>query len=296
LSILLTITNHRYIHSCMYLKVDDISFSYDGKRSVLKNVSFALPKGETIAVVGASGCGKSTLLRLISGILNTNSNSLSSGKIDINSVSTDEYLKDGKLAFMFQEATLMPNLTVRQNIELPLQIKGVKNHEKVGRLIETVGLTEFSSYFPNQLSGGMKTRVALARSFATEPELLLLDEPFSALDIAWKSKLYIELEKLRELHKTTIVVVTHDVQEALLLSNQVVIIGQLGQIQANYKITTEKSLYNRVHNVSEFLEEVYADYLLPIQKVIMTDGNWNKLTGRADNQVEEKVANGHFKI
>jgi ABC-type nitrate/sulfonate/bicarbonate transport system ATPase subunit len=280
----------------MYLKVDDISFSYDGKRSVLKNVSFALPKGETIAVVGASGCGKSTLLRLISGILNTNSNSLSSGKIDINSVSTDEYLKDGKLAFMFQEATLMPNLTVRQNIELPLQIKGVKNHEKVGRLIETVGLTEFSSYFPNQLSGGMKTRVALARSFATEPELLLLDEPFSALDIAWKSKLYIELEKLRELHKTTIVVVTHDVQEALLLSNQVVIIGQLGQIQANYKITTEKSLYNRVHNVSEFLEEVYADYLLPIQKVIMTDGNWNKLTGRADNQVEEKVANGHFKI
>ena len=280
----------------MYLKVDDISFSYDGKRSVLKNVSFALPKGETIAVVGAYGCGKSTLLRLISGILNTNSNSLSSGKIDINSVSTDEYLKDGKLAFMFQEATLMPNLTVRQNIELPLQIKGVKNHEKVGRLIETVGLTEFSSYFPNQLSGGMKTRVALARSFATEPELLLLDEPFSALDIAWKSKLYIELEKLRELHKTTIVVVTHDVQEALLLSNQVVIIGQLGQIQANYKITTEKSLYNRVHNVSEFLEEVYADYLLPIQKVIMTDGNWNKLTGRADNQVEEKVANGHFKI
>lgn len=208
----------------MYLEVRNIDFSYDGKKNVLESISFNLPKGETIAIVGASGCGKSTLLRLISGLLDVNKNNLSNGKINIDDLSVNDYRKTGKLAFMFQESTLMPNLSVRQNIEFPLRIKGIINIKKVNELIKIVGLSEFADYLPKQLSGGMKTRVALARSFVSEPELLLLDEPFSALDIAWKAELYQELALLKEKHGTTVVFVTHDIDEAMTLAGKHIIV------------------------------------------------------------------------
>lgn len=274
----------------MFLEVNAIDFSYDGKKNVLNRVSFTLPKGQSIAIVGASGCGKSTLLRLISGILTTKNDAHAYGQISIDHASADEYRKTGKLAFMFQEATLMPNLTVRQNIALPLEIKGLKDSAKVDELLNTVGLSEFATYLPKQLSGGMKTRVALARSFATSPELLLLDEPFSALDISWKSKLYVELEKLRELYNTTVVMVTHDVQEALLLSNRVLIVNSCGEIQANYSIETETSLSERVQNVSSFLEEVYSSYFLPIQQAILLDGNRSLATSTEIKEVLNGIA------
>lgn len=258
----------------MFLDVKNIVFSYDGDRKVLDDISFTLSKGETIAIVGASGCGKSTLLKLISGILNTGSTNLSQGSITIDGLSADEYRKAGKLAFMFQEPTLMPNLTVRQNIELPLRINKIANKQKVEDLLQTVGLSEFGDYLPKQLSGGMKTRVALARSFASEPEFLLLDEPFSALDIAWKSKLYNELQLLRVKYKTTAIIVTHDVQEALLLSNIVIVLNHKGVIIAENKVSSSiyKYISDRVLNISSFVEEVYKEHFIPIQQWIMDDG------------------------
>lgn len=253
----------------MFLNSQHINFSYTADKMVLNNISFSLAKGETLAIVGASGCGKSTLLRILSGILpNANGNSLQ-GEISIDGLTSDQYRQTGNLAFMFQEATLMPHLTVRQNIELPLKIKGNTNEQKIRDLIKAVGLEEYSNYLPKQLSGGMKTRVALARSFTTMPELLLLDEPFSALDIAWKSKLYVELEKLREKTDTTVVVVTHDVQEALLLADHVIVMNSFGSIETRKEIKSDYSIMQRVSNISGYMNSVYENYMLPIQDAII---------------------------
>jgi len=253
----------------MFITAENLSFQYTLEKQVINGVSFTLPKSKTLSIVGASGCGKSTLLRIISSILpNAKENQLG-GKISIQGLSPDEYRRSGKLAFMFQEATLMPNLTVMENITLPLKVKGIADSERVATLLETVGLAEYASYLPKQLSGGMKTRVALARSFVTGPELLLLDEPFSALDIAWKSRLYIELERLLERYHTTVVFVTHDVQEALLLSNDVLVLNRVGEVQARYAVTSSKSISERVYDITGFMNEVYADYMLPIQDDII---------------------------
>lgn len=257
----------------MFLNSQNIHFAYIAEKTVLNGISFSITKGETLAIVGASGCGKSTLLRILSGILpNVKGNSLQ-GDILINGLMPDQYRQTEKLAFMFQEATLMPHLTVKQNIELPLKIKGSTNEQKTNDLIKAVGLEEYSNYLPKHLSGGMKTRVALARSFSTNPELLLLDEPFSALDIAWKSKLYVELEKLREKTDTTVVVVTHDVQEALLLANHVIVMNSFGGIETQKEIKSDYSIMQRVSNISGYMNSVYESHMLSIQDAIINGQN-----------------------
>ncbi len=253
----------------MFVNCQHINFAYPVGKTVLNSISFSLAKGETLAIVGASGCGKSTLLRILSGILpNAKGNKLT-GNISIGELTPDQYRQTGKLAFMFQEATLMPHMTVRQNIELPLKIKVKANGQNADYLIKAVGLEDYSDYLPKQLSGGMKTRVALARSFSTTPELLLLDEPFSALDIAWKSKLYMELEKLRLQTGTTVVVVTHDVQEALLLADHVIVMNSFGGIETRKEIKSDYSIRQRVNNISGYMSSVYKSYMLPIQDAIM---------------------------
>lgn len=247
----------------------DISFHYAEGKQVLQNISFDLEKGKTLAIVGASGCGKSTLLRIISGILPcTNSNRLQ-GKILVENQTPDQYRQTGKLAFMFQEATLMPHLTVKENIELPLKIKGSIDPQKVANLIKTVGLEEYANYLPKQLSGGMKTRVALARAFVTEPELLLLDEPFSALDIGWKSDLY---KRLVTLYHTTIIIVTHDVQEAILLADDIIVLNRKGSIQAKFNVKTDISIENRVNDIASFVNDQAFKELFPaLQQAIILE-------------------------
>lgn len=253
----------------MFITAKQIDFHYRDDLRVLRQVSFDVEKGSTLAIVGASGCGKSTLLRIIAGILpHTKVNSLK-GEMTINGMTPDQYRKSGKLAFMFQEPTLMPNLTVKENIEFPLKIKGLQDDDRVSELLSAVGLERFKDYFPIQLSGGMKTRVALARSFVTDPELLLLDEPFAALDISWKSRLYRELERLLEIHKTTVVFVTHDVQESLLLSSNVMVFDSKGSVKAQFEIKSDKSISSRVANIRDFMSEVFVDYMMPIQEAIM---------------------------
>ena len=259
----------------MFVNSQNIKFSYTAEKTVLNDITFSLNKGETLAIVGASGCGKSTLLRILSGILpNTKGNSLQ-GEITIDGLTPDQYRQTGKLSFMFQEATLLPHLTVKQNIELPLKIAGTPNEPKASYLIKAVGLEEYCNFLPKQLSGGMKTRVALARSFcnSTSPELLLLDEPFSALDIAWKSKLYVELEKLREETATAVVMVTHDVQEALLLADHVIVMNRYGGIETRKEIKSDYSIMQRVNNISGYMNSVYESYMLPIQDAIMNGQN-----------------------
>lgn len=282
----------------MFLKAENINFEYAAGKRVLNGVSIALDKSKTLAIVGASGCGKSTFLRIISGILPQIENNTLDGQISINDKTPDQYRKSGKLGFMFQEPTLMPNLTVKENISLPLKITGIKDEKRVEKLLRTVGLEDYANYLPKQLSGGMKTRVALARSFVTGPELLLLDEPFSALDIAWKSKLYVELEKLREQFHTTVIFVTHDVQEALLLSNNVIVLGKSGTILHKDKIQTDFSISDRVLDISNFIKTAtYQEHFILIQKWIMDDGV-RAITGRYEvdkilDRISQVAGNGN---
>ncbi len=265
----------------MFLTCNNINFSYFPEKQVLKGISFSLDKGDTLAIVGASGSGKSTLLKIISGLLSDSGGKNLQGEIIIDGDTPDQYRRSGRLAYMFQEATLLPHLTVKENIEFPLKIKGL-HLEKVSNLLVAVGLDEYSNYLPNQLSGGMKTRVALARSFSTNPEMLLLDEPFSALDISWKSELYVELENLKGKKNTTVIIVTHDIQEALLLCDKVIVLKSNGTIYGEpQKIQSELSIEDRVEDISGFLREVYTQYYIPIQDLFIKDGrrknvNFNK--------------------
>lgn len=230
----------------MYLSVKNISFSYDDSSTVLNDISFDLPKGDTMSVVGASGCGKSTLLRVIADLLSNKNGATLTGSVLVDGITPHQFRKTGKLAFMFQEPALLPNLTVKENIQIPLKILKEKSH-KVDELIEMVGLEKFANYLPNRLSGGMKTRVALARSFITGPELLLLDEPFSSLDVAWKAELYRELNKLKERIGSTVLLVTHDINEAIALSNgKILIFGSHGSIISDLHINGQTDLAGQI--------------------------------------------------
>jgi ABC-type nitrate/sulfonate/bicarbonate transport system ATPase subunit len=175
--------------------------------------------------VGSSGSGKSTILRLIAGLLQENNENIFNGKILIDGKTPLEYQQSGLLTLMFQSPNLFPNLSVRENISLPLEIMKCSNMELVDQMLNVVGLSAEHNILPRKLSGGMKTRVALARAFITRPQLLLLDEPFTALDVAWKDVLYAELKELSRRFQTTVILVTHDIEEATLLADKILCLG-----------------------------------------------------------------------
>lgn len=250
----------------MVLSVKSLSFGFTHKKNVLNNISVEYLNNQTIAIVGASGCGKSTFLRLLCGIIQKDKKNILEGDIKIDGFSPDNYTKQGKVGFMFQEPTLLPNLTVKENIVFPMKLKNQEDADTVNKLLETVGLKEFEHYLPKDLSGGMKTRVALARTFITKPQLLLLDEPFSALDIRWKFLLYRELEVLRAQFSPMVVVVTHDIQEALLLSNRILVFGKNGQILKEININKPLPRVFQTDAIKDLQEEY-----LEIQNLIMND-------------------------
>src|SRR3990172_7029563 len=234
----------------MKIEIQNITFGYDKSRNIINDLSLNSNDDKVVAIVGVSGCGKSTLMRLISGLPILEKDNFFEGKITVNELSPVEYRQRGKLSFMFQEPALLPNLSVYENIALPFRIKGILNsQEKVDAVIETVGLTAFKNYLPKSLSGGMKTRVSLARSFITQPELLLLDEPFSALDVACKTEIYEELKTRSEKFNTTVLFVTHNIDEALALSNKVLILGVDGHIIKDYVVSdnNKQELFKEIH-------------------------------------------------
>lgn len=207
------------------IEIKDLSFNF-GKSKILSDIDISIEKGSFLSILGASGSGKSTLLRLISNILPKYN-----GEISIFGETPKTYIKTGKLSFMFQEPSLMPNLKVRDNIGFPLKLRGQQSDSDfIEELLEIVGLKEHQHKYPSELSGGMKTRVSLARAFVTKPDVLLLDEPFSALDISWRYELYNYLQKFTDKFNTTILLVTHDIQEATILGDQLIILGKSGII------------------------------------------------------------------
>lgn len=218
----------------MFVNFRDVSFSY-GKRRVINKVRFEVEKGSVTAIVGSSGSGKSTIIRLIAGLLKQNMVNTFNGEISVDNQTPLQYQQQGQLSLMFQSPNLFPNLTVRENIALPLEIANEENVELVDQMINMVGLVSDQNVLPRQLSGGMATRVALARAFITRPQLLLLDEPFTALDVAWKDELYKELKELIRRFNTTVILVTHDITEALLLADKIICLGMKGKLLGEFK-------------------------------------------------------------
>ena len=200
---------------------------------VLDRIDLTAATGDFVGLIGPSGCGKTTLLRLISGL-----SPVTSGAVTVGGRSAGE-ARD-RLGYIFQEATLLPWLSVAANIEAPLRIKGVATTERrriCQEMLERVRLQGVAERVPRQLSGGMKMRVSVARALALAPELLLLDEPFGALDEMTRNHLNEELLQLREHHAWTAFFVTHSVSEAVFLSNRIVVLGtNPGRIAAEIQV------------------------------------------------------------
>jgi NitT/TauT family transport system ATP-binding protein len=207
------------------------SFSYNGKpntvgsnHEVLNGINLNVKKGEFITVVGPSGCGKSTLLNIISGL-----DCPDSGQVVVQRNGRLKQNGNGVIV-IFQEGALFPWLTVQGNIEFGLKMAGLdkdKRSEVASHYIEMVGLTRFSQSYVYQLSGGMKQRVAIARALAIDPDVLLMDEPFAALDVQTRELMYDELLGIHKTTGKTIIFVTHNINEALLLGDRVIVLSPL---------------------------------------------------------------------
>jgi NitT/TauT family transport system ATP-binding protein len=208
----------------MFLQIDNLSKQFDtqaGNLTVLENINIDIDRGEFVCIVGASGSGKSTLLRQIAGLDMPSSGEIRIGGIPINGPSPDR-------GMVFQNYTLYPWMNVQENTEFGLKLQGVTKRERRERAsyyLEIVGLSDFARSLPNQLSGGMKQRVAIARALVCEPKILLMDEPFGALDIHTKESMHEFMIDLWQRTKITIVSITHDVEEAVFLSNRIFVLS-----------------------------------------------------------------------
>lgn len=204
------------------ISLDAINKQFRGLE-VLRDISFEVGAGEIIALVGVSGCGKSTMLNIISGLLAADSGTL---KFD------GQILSKGtpypSIAYMFQEDRLLPWRTTLDNIAFGLEAQSLLTSQRHGRAREAsklVGLADFENAYPHELSGGMRSRAALARSLVVDPRILLMDEPFSKLDPQTRAQMHLELLQIHKMKSMTIVFVTHDVEEAVVLADRVIVLA-----------------------------------------------------------------------
>ncbi len=201
------------------IRIENFNFSYENK-SIIKDLSINIFNKEFITILGPSGCGKSTLLHSIAGFLIHEKD-----MIKINSKNVDKVVEDMRI--VFQDYPLLKWKTLEQNVRLSINnMSKKKKIEITSRYLKEVGLCGYENYYPYQLSGGMAQRGALATAFAAKPKLLLMDEPFGALDALTKKKMQKTLLNIWEKNKTTIVMITHDIEEAILLSDRIIILSQ----------------------------------------------------------------------
>lgn len=205
------------------LKVDHASRTFNNGLAGFQNLSFTVQEGETVGILGTSGCGKSTLLRVLSGL-----DEGFEGEIELAG------LGEQPIGMIFQEPRLMPWLTVKENI-----LFGVKDSKRVDvqEYLQLVGLSDFGNHYPKDLSGGMAQRTAIARALIGQPSVLLLDEPLSALDAFTKMQLQDLLLEIQAVRSTTMIIVTHDIDEALYLCDRILILGgQPGTLAAELSV------------------------------------------------------------
>jgi NitT/TauT family transport system ATP-binding protein len=200
---------------------EGVSKRYRNAAVALEGVSLTVERGEFVTFLGPSGCGKSTLLKLVSGL-----SPVSEGKVQVNGMTPANARQ--LMSFIFQDATLLPWRTVEQNVGLELELEAAPRaagRKRVAEMLELVGLGHVAKSYPRQLSGGMKMRVSIARALVTRPRILLMDEPFAALDEMSRDRMNEELLRLYAEQKWTVLFVTHSVAEAVFLSSRIVILA-----------------------------------------------------------------------
>lgn len=205
-----------------YLTFDNVSFNYftkNGEFNAIKNLNFNIQKGEFVALVGPSGCGKTTILSLVAGLLQP-----TDGEILLDG----QKILTSNIGYMFQRDHLFEWRNIYKNILLGLEIQGKKdlqsNEKYIDELLTKYGLIDFKSKYPSELSGGMRQRVALIRTLAVKPKLLLLDEPFSALDYQTRLDVCDDVKNIITQEKQTVILVTHDISEAISLADKVIVL------------------------------------------------------------------------
>ena len=246
----MTITSppERAVEASPAIVIDGVSKRYATGAVALDDVHLEVRKGELLALVGASGCGKSTLLNLVAGL-----DRPTAGRVTV---------PGGRPTLLFQEAALLPWLTAAGNVELALRLRGVgraERQEKAAELLELVHLGGMGERRPHELSGGMRQRVALARALAQEPDILLMDEPFGALDAMTRDLLHDELERIWANSGVTILFVTHNVREAARLGDRIVLLtSRPGRVAAEFKVDIERPRRIESPAVSKLATEVTA--------------------------------------
>jgi len=235
------------------IKVNNLSNTYISKKTsikVLNDINLYCKKNEFVSIIGPSGCGKSTLFKILSGLMNEY---------------TGSFTMDKKVVYMHQNDNLMPWRTIYQNIILPYEIQNIEpNKNYISKLVKEFELEGFMEMYPYQLSGGMKKRVALLRTYLTNREIMLLDEPFGSLDAITKRTMYSWLLKIWNNHKKTVLFITHDIDEAIFLSDRIYVMGKrpatiVGEITINFK---------RPRNQEILLGKQYLEYKDRLQTLL----------------------------
>ncbi len=246
--------------SKIQIVIQNLSVIYkdDGTRGetvALQDVNLDIKKGEFVSLVGPSGCGKTTLLRVIADLIPA-----TSGDVFISGLTPREARLEKRFGIVFQNPVLMDWRTIRRNVCLPLELLKLpkpQRTKKVTEMLELVGLQEFGHHYPRELSGGMQQRVGIARALAIDPRILLMDEPFSALDEFTKEKLHEDLLRIWRQTNKTVIFVTHNIQEAVFLSDRVVVFSpHPGRVTSVVNITIPRPRTLSMKNTVEFTELV----------------------------------------
>ena len=241
------------------IRLEHVSKSI-GDLEILRDISFSVGKGEFLCMVGPSGCGKTTLLKCIAGLRNYE------GEIFIEDILSEGINK--KIGYVFQEFSLFPFRTVKENMEFGMEIQKKSRKEReetVHTLLDLVNLREFINAYPHELSGGMQKKVAIARALATNPEILLMDEPFVSLDAQTRNMLQKELLRIWEKTQKTIIFVTHNVDEAVFLADRVMVLtkrpaGIKSEFLVEVKRVRDRTSSDFVSRRKEILTELEAEY------------------------------------
>jgi len=237
--------------------VDKVFGNRKKQVQALTGIDLTIQAGEFVSLIGPSGCGKSTLMRIIADL-----DTATTGTVEVFGKSAQQARLDQDYGIAFQQAGLLPWRTVGQNIALPLELHGVPHADRVRRveeLVSLVGLAEFRDRYPDELSGGMQQRVAIARSLAERPKLLLMDEPFGALDEMTRERMQAELVRITSQTGAAVVFVTHSIPEAVFLSDRVVVMSpRPGQIKEILDIPFGDERPDLLRESPEFFERVTA--------------------------------------
>ncbi|MEF9962539.1 MAG: ABC transporter ATP-binding protein [Erysipelotrichaceae bacterium] len=235
------------------LIVKDLYKNYENK-DVLKHISFDVRQGEFLSVLGPSGCGKTTLLRILIGLENQDSGEIIKEGKDISNLSPDQR----GMGIVFQNYALFPNMNVLQNVEYALKLKketAKQATEIAKRTLDLIGMSDQLDKKPRQLSGGQQQRVAIARTLATNPDIILLDEPISALDVSMREVMKRELKEIQKKFDATMIFITHEQEEAFYLSDRIMIMSE-GNIE---QLDTPRNIYD--HPANQYVSDFVINHL-----------------------------------